>query len=211
MRLPAAAEAEEVPASSGRSSSARPHRSSASRRSSSSRASSARPSRRSATAPATSTTAARDLRRRPSRRHRRGQRRHLSGVALSGVPWVRIASCNPAEIKDHDVPPVFSGYPVGDRSAWDAFWAAYGRAPRADARPSSASTASSAARRRCRRTSSSTRAPVLNLYLYPEEVDYPRAPRSARTGTTYRPPSAPPTTRLAAARASSPPMSGRSR
>ncbi len=31
----------------------------------------------------------------------------------SGRPWVRIASCNPAEIKDHAVPPVFSGLPAG--------------------------------------------------------------------------------------------------
>jgi hypothetical protein len=33
------------------------------------------------------------------------------------VPWVRIASCNPAELRDPDVPPVFSGYPAADRPA----------------------------------------------------------------------------------------------
>ena len=30
-------------------------------------------------------------------------------LPASGRPWVRIVSCNPAEIKDADVPPVFSG------------------------------------------------------------------------------------------------------
>ena len=30
---------------------------------------------------------------------------------------MRIVSCNPAEVQDPDVPPPFSGYPVGDRSA----------------------------------------------------------------------------------------------
>src|SRR6478672_12825349 len=31
-----------------------------------------------------------------------------------GRPWVRISSCNPAELKDPDVPPTFSGYPAAD-------------------------------------------------------------------------------------------------
>ena len=43
-------------------------------------------------------------------------------LAASGRPWVRIASCNPAEIKDPAVPPFSSGYPGratgGD---WPAF------------------------------------------------------------------------------------------
>ena len=46
-------------------------------------------------------------------------------LAASGKPWVRIVSCNPAEIKDPDVPPAFSGYPVADRSGWAAFRARY--------------------------------------------------------------------------------------
>ena len=39
--------------------------------------------------------------------------------------WARIVSCNPAEILDPAVPPVFSGYAAGDRTGWDEFWAAY--------------------------------------------------------------------------------------
>ena len=34
-------------------------------------------------------------------------------LPASGRPWARIVSCNPAEIKDPDVPPPFSGLPVG--------------------------------------------------------------------------------------------------
>jgi MGT family glycosyltransferase len=45
----------------------------------------------------------------------------------SGRPWVRIVSCNPLELKDPDVPPTFSGHPVGDRSAWDEYRAEYAR------------------------------------------------------------------------------------
>ena len=44
-------------------------------------------------------------------------------LAASGRPWVRIASCNPAEIKDPAVPPFSSGYPAGDRGDWPAFLA----------------------------------------------------------------------------------------
>ena len=87
--------------------------------------------------------------------------------------WVRIVSCNPAELFDDDVPPVFSGYPAGDRAGWPAFWDEYDRltgdlwgsfdafcreqgagglAPRAFMHSS----------------------PDLNLYLYPAEADYPR-------------------------------------
>ena len=49
-------------------------------------------------------------------------------LPASGRPWVRIVSCNPAEVKDPDVPPPFSGYPVADRSEWDAYREEYARA-----------------------------------------------------------------------------------
>jgi len=48
-------------------------------------------------------------------------------IAASGRPWVRIASCNPLELKDPDLPPVFSGYPVDDRSGWNEFHQEYRR------------------------------------------------------------------------------------
>jgi hypothetical protein len=39
----------------------------------------------------------------------------------AGCPWVRIVSCNEAEIRDPAVPPYLSGLPAGDRSEWAAF------------------------------------------------------------------------------------------
>jgi MGT family glycosyltransferase len=91
-----------------------------------------------------------------------------------GRTWVRIVSCNPAEIKDPDVPPTFSGYPATDTSGWDEFRAEHARTHRdmhadfdafcrdrgAPALPELEFVHSS---------------PHLNLYLYPDEVDYARA------------------------------------
>jgi UDP:flavonoid glycosyltransferase YjiC (YdhE family) len=48
-------------------------------------------------------------------------------LAASGRPWVRIASCNPAELKDPAVPPTFSGYSARDRSGWPEYWEEYKR------------------------------------------------------------------------------------
>jgi len=70
-------------------------------------------------------------------------------------PWVRIVSCNPAELKDPAVPPPFSGYAVGDRAGWDDYIAEYG-ARSAASSLSSTSSAVSGAPRRCRSSSSST-------------------------------------------------------
>jgi MGT family glycosyltransferase len=47
-----------------------------------------------------------------------------------GAPWVRIMSCNPLEMKDPDLPPTFSGYPLEDRAGWDEFRAEYDRTHR---------------------------------------------------------------------------------
>jgi MGT family glycosyltransferase len=46
-------------------------------------------------------------------------------VPTAGVPWVRIVSCNPLEVRDPELPPTFSGYPTGDRSAWGEFGSRY--------------------------------------------------------------------------------------
>jgi MGT family glycosyltransferase len=94
-------------------------------------------------------------------------------VVASRRPWVRIVSCNPAEIKDPAVPPPFSGYPVGHRHGWDEYWAEFRRSlgelqARFDAF--------------CRDHGTPPlpelefihESPWLNLYLYPTEVDYPR-------------------------------------
>jgi MGT family glycosyltransferase len=97
-------------------------------------------------------------------------------LPASGRPWVRIVSCNPAEVKDPQVAPTFSGYPADDRSRWDAFrdefrhthadmhadFDAFCRDRGAPALPELEFVHTSA---------------YLNLYLYPDEVDYRRAHR----------------------------------
>ena len=71
-------------------------------------------------------------------------------------PWVRIVSCNPLEIRDPDIPPVFSGYPAGDRSGWDEFRAEYDRTHRRDLDGVQRVLPGGAAPRRSRSWSSST-------------------------------------------------------
>ena len=79
-------------------------------------------------------------------------------LLASGRPWARIASCNPAEMKDADVPPTFSGLPEAERADWAGFWAAYRRRARRDARGLRRVLPASGAPRRCPPTTSSTRA-----------------------------------------------------
>ena len=51
-------------------------------------------------------------------------------LVTAGVPFVRIVSCNPLEIKDPHIPPVFSGYPAADQAGWQAFRDEYERVHR---------------------------------------------------------------------------------
>jgi len=51
-------------------------------------------------------------------------------LVTAGVPFVRMMSCNPLEVRGADVPPVFSGYPSADPSGWQAFRAEYDRTHR---------------------------------------------------------------------------------
>ncbi|MDQ6712379.1 MAG: glycosyl transferase [Candidatus Dormibacteraeota bacterium] len=98
----------------------------------------------------------------------------FGAVLTTGQPWVRIVSCNPLEMPDPDLPPVFSGLPTADRGAWerfrriytdlhvelhhdfDAFLRDHGCPPLPDGQFMYAS-------------------PSLNLYNYPTEMDYERS------------------------------------
>jgi UDP:flavonoid glycosyltransferase YjiC (YdhE family) len=51
-------------------------------------------------------------------------------LVTAGVPFVRIVSCNPLEIKDPQIPPAFSGYPAADPAGWQAFRDEYERVHR---------------------------------------------------------------------------------
>ena len=95
-------------------------------------------------------------------------------LPASGRPWARIVSCNPTEIKDPEVPPPFSGLPLDELGAWDAYWSAYDEALGKMHADFDAF---------CREKGAPPlperdfihESPWLNLYLYPEEIDYPRS------------------------------------
>jgi MGT family glycosyltransferase len=95
-------------------------------------------------------------------------------IAASGRPWVRIASCNPLEMKDPDLPPTFSGYATADRAGWNEFRTEYAR--RVGEMQAEFSVF-------CVERGAPPlpdlefihESPFLNLYLYPAELDYPRS------------------------------------
>ncbi len=51
-------------------------------------------------------------------------------LLTAGKKFVRIVSCNPLEVRGEGIAPVFSGLPADDRSEWDAFRAEYDRTHR---------------------------------------------------------------------------------
>jgi len=94
-------------------------------------------------------------------------------IMASGRPWARIVSCNPLEVKDSGIAPVFSGYAAGDRSGWDAFRAEYLRAT-AELHGSFAAFCEERGAPRLPAGDFVHESGLLNLYLYPAEVDYAR-------------------------------------
>ena len=95
-------------------------------------------------------------------------------LPASGRPWVRIASCNPLELKDPELPPPYSGLPLDDRSEWDAFRAEYSRAI-ADMRSDFDEFCQERGAPALADGELIHRSDWLNLYLYPRELDYPRS------------------------------------
>jgi MGT family glycosyltransferase len=91
----------------------------------------------------------------------------------SGRPWVRIASCNPAEMKDPGIPPTFSGYPSDDRSLWPAYWDEYRRA-HAELHADFDEFCRARGAPPLPELDFMHESPSLNLSLYPAEVDYTR-------------------------------------
>jgi MGT family glycosyltransferase len=51
-------------------------------------------------------------------------------LTTAGVPFVRIVSCNPLEVKGPAVAPAFSGHPAADSARWEEFRAEYDRTHR---------------------------------------------------------------------------------
>ena len=98
-------------------------------------------------------------------------------IPASGRPWVRIVSCNPAELLDPAVPPLFSGYAAGDRGGWEAFREEYARTHGAMWEDFDAFVRERGAPG-LERDELGPRfiheSPWLNLYLYTREADYAR-------------------------------------
>ena len=114
-------------------------------------------------------------------------------LPASGRPWVRIVSCNPAELKDPAIPPFSSGYPTDDRSAWPAFldevrrthadtWADFDAFCRDHGAPGLTYGPLG--------PDFMPESPYLNLFLYPEAADYsrerPLGPTWHRLGSSVR-------------------------
>ena len=92
-------------------------------------------------------------------------------LLTSPATFVRMMSCNPLEVRGPDVPPVFSGLPSDDRTQWDDFRAEYDRIhrPTWEAYNEWVQSCGAPALADLDFIHTSDR---LNLYLYPEVVDY---------------------------------------
>ena len=119
-------------------------------------------------------------------------------IAASGRPWVRIVSCNPAELKDPAIPPFSSGYPAGDRSGWAAFLEEVRRTHAEmyfDFEAFCREHGDPGLRYGDLGPDFIAESPYLNLYSYPAEVDYPRqrplGPTWHRLDSTVRAPDVP--------------------
>ena len=118
-------------------------------------------------------------------------------LAGSGRPWVRIVSCNPAELKDAAVPPFSSGYPTADYGDWRAFLEEVDRTHRDlwnEFDAFSREHGDSGLRYGPLGPDFISESPWLNLYSYPAEADYGRegalGPTWHRLDATVRPPDA---------------------
>ena len=101
-------------------------------------------------------------------------------IPASGRPWVRIVSCNPLEVTDPELPPLFSGLPLEDRTTWEAFRAEYARQV-GDLQASFSEFCVERGAPPLPAVDMIHVSPWLNLYLYPRELDYPRGVTLGRT------------------------------
>jgi MGT family glycosyltransferase len=92
-------------------------------------------------------------------------------LMTAGVPYVRIVSCNPLEMRGPDIAPVFSGYPADDRTGWEEFRAEFVRSHRPMWEDFNAWCQEQGAPPLHDMEFIHT-SEHLNLYIYPEAVDY---------------------------------------
>jgi MGT family glycosyltransferase len=112
-------------------------------------------------------------------------------VLAAGVPWVRIVSCNPLELPDAALPPVFSGLPTADQREWAAFRQTYSRL-HADLHRAFDDFVQARGCPALPDDGFMVDSPYLTLYVYPEEADYSRAASLDSSVRTTDPPFAMP-------------------
>ena len=95
-------------------------------------------------------------------------------VPASEIPWVRIVSCNPLELKDPALPPTFSGYASDDPSGWVEFRTRYLELHEPLQREFSEFCVAHGAPP-LPEGEFIHESPFLNLYLYPADADYERS------------------------------------
>jgi UDP:flavonoid glycosyltransferase YjiC (YdhE family) len=95
----------------------------------------------------------------------------FAALVTHGAPFVRIMSCNPLEMRGADIPPTFSGYSSEDRTGWDEFRAEFDRSHR-ELWTSFDEWMQSRGAPPLPELEFIHASDVLNLYLYPAEVDY---------------------------------------
>jgi MGT family glycosyltransferase len=98
----------------------------------------------------------------------------FAAIGHSRRAWVRMVSCNPLELKDPAIAPVFSGYGDEDREGWDAFRAEYLRA-HADLHAEFSAFCVERGADALPVGEFIHESPWLNLYLYTAEIDYGRS------------------------------------
>jgi MGT family glycosyltransferase len=101
-----------------------------------------------------------------------------------GRPWVRIMSCNPLEMLDPAIPPVFSGYGDAERDDWESFREEYDRTHGEMWEDFDAFVRAAGAPGLVRDALGPrfiNESPWLNLYVYPAEAEYDRSVPLAAT------------------------------
>lgn len=95
-------------------------------------------------------------------------------LVTCGAPFVRIVSCNPLEVKDPALPPPYSGLPTDDDSKWEKFRREYDRTHRALWGEFNEWVVSQGAPP-LEDLEFIHESDHLNMYLYPEILDYDRS------------------------------------
>jgi len=112
-------------------------------------------------------------------------------ILTAGVPWVRVVSCNPLEMRDPALPPTFSGYACAGGDDWAAFHAEY-RHQCSDVHGRFDAFCRSWGAPPLEPLEFQYESPWLNIHVYPQELDYPRSralgPTWHRVDSTVRDP-----------------------